>query len=611
MTTVLKSKSKNETKCVACFEPIMAGAKICPHCRSAQTLHRWHVFSQSLKWVGGIVTIISLMIGGVTLSRFYLDWQEQRDAISELVKTADWLIKTEDYSQAWKMFEQAAELNPSSALVRNNRFKLAKLWIRDFKVEDNQKAAMLKAITEILYRGLPDASADDEATILAHIGYVKLKLSYNKRDDVFTDIKALLKQALAKSPNNTYANAIYARLLLSHRPSSLENLKQAESFYNKALSFAKNEKPFVRKMQIYGLERYIDKYTDDSTVHRASMIALLKACITIMKTGETQPDNYVIRSILNGYGHHTYRGNADHVDELATSLPTQDHLDVYEWLLKTQNNTNDYAINESTYIRGRLNEAIGNKELALNYYHSLFNVEPQEKLRQRVEQSIHRLNGKLPVRTRKRNFIDDPVDETNIEAFHIDSLKNFEPELSGENFRQAIAYFESQAKRPPEDSQSLLKIITEQTHRVRESLLLGDETKKMDAYTTGFNSWHHDNVRHSLISLTLLHSTKLNSLKQFDKSIAQLTDVLKLIKNLDESWRPMQGKIEYELARTYAMLATRNQNKQDTEQAMQYLLNSVNLGAIEHKHASWDQIKSDDFSLLKDDKRYQKLIRGR
>ena len=190
MDTDLPDKVQSQATCVACFEPVITGAKICPHCHSAQTPHRWHVISQGLKWVGGIVTIISLIIGGVTLGRFYLDWQEQRDAISELVHAADWLSKTKDYSQAWKMFEQAAELNPSSALVRNSRFEFAKLWVRDFKLKGDKRVATLKAITEILYRGLPDASADDKATILAHIGYIKIMLTNSANDTSFTDIKS-------------------------------------------------------------------------------------------------------------------------------------------------------------------------------------------------------------------------------------------------------------------------------------------------------------------------------------------------------------------------------------------------------------------------------------
>ena len=85
MTIDLQEEDNRLTKCVACLEPIKPGAKICPLCRSSQTPHHWQLISLSLKWMGGFVTTISLIVGVITLSRYYLDWQERRNAVIEVV----------------------------------------------------------------------------------------------------------------------------------------------------------------------------------------------------------------------------------------------------------------------------------------------------------------------------------------------------------------------------------------------------------------------------------------------------------------------------------------------------------------------------------------------
>jgi len=118
------AQQNQQALCVACREPIRPDANTCPHCRSSQLPHKWQIISQTLKWIGGIVTIISLVMGIITLSRYYQDWQERRETVDEIVTAAQWLIKTENYQQAWDMYKQAAEINPSSALVRAGRFDL-------------------------------------------------------------------------------------------------------------------------------------------------------------------------------------------------------------------------------------------------------------------------------------------------------------------------------------------------------------------------------------------------------------------------------------------------------------------------------------------------------
>ena len=114
MTSSEAPEREAAAACVACLEPIRPGAVTCPHCGSSQVPHRWQVLSRALKWIGGIVTTISLVVGVITLSQYYLDWREQRADIAEIVAAADWLIKSESYPQAWQMYARAAAINPTT-----------------------------------------------------------------------------------------------------------------------------------------------------------------------------------------------------------------------------------------------------------------------------------------------------------------------------------------------------------------------------------------------------------------------------------------------------------------------------------------------------------------
>lgn len=106
IVTTEQSDNSN-TSCIACHEPIRPGASVCRYCGTFQKRGLWKRLSNILKWVGGVVTVISLVVGMVTLSGYYQDWRERRDAVAELVDAADWLIKAEDYRQTWRMYEEA------------------------------------------------------------------------------------------------------------------------------------------------------------------------------------------------------------------------------------------------------------------------------------------------------------------------------------------------------------------------------------------------------------------------------------------------------------------------------------------------------------------------
>lgn len=604
MASAPDAQQNQQATCVACREPIRPGANTCPHCRSSQLPHKWQVISQTLKWIGGIVTIISLVMGIITLSRYYQDWQERRETVDEIVTAAQWLIKTENYQQAWDMYKQAAEINPSSALVRAGRFDLSLLWVRSFHADIELLDQTLDSITETLYRGLATADAHQTSTILAHVGYLQVIRKFN-RLPIFTDVDNLFRQALEANPDNAYANAMFARWMLLERPMTVDRLQQSEQLFLKAMTHT-DTRYFVRRLQFSAFTPYSYGYNDKIEV--TALTVLLRAGIDMLHNNEALPTSDRLNKILDGYGS---MGKAEHVEALLDALPADDHLKVYQWLLAADDDTREIMIKQSNYVIARLHERLGNNETALEYYNELLGTETRKEIAVLVNRGIERLTGKLPARALARNYRSDRIDAENPFAFHLDTLANFDPTAASQNFTEALHFFETRLSANPESLSRLEQALPDYIARVRAVVREGDEIEKKNFYTSGFGSWEHDNARRRWVALGSLYAQMLSREGELEQALAQLDDLNKAINALDDEWLPTQAQLEYELATLYAALTERNSSPGDREQAMQHLLSAIEKGVTDAGLISWQDIKGKRFAALSDDARYQKLIRGR
>lgn len=392
-----KSPSSNTVDCIACKEPIRSGATVCRYCGSAQKRQRniWSNFSGMLKWIGGIVTVISLVIGTVTLSRHYFDWQETRDSVSELVSAAGWLVKSEAYAQAWQVYEEALTLAPSSTAIRKGQYKLAKQWLRDFDLEKSQADEILNRITVILYRNVNEADKRELATALAHIGWVQvLRSKYFL--SINADVDSLFEQALRADPKNIYANAMGGHWLLRRNTHdiSVADVKSAQSMFSVALQGGM-EKKYVRQLQIdYLTKAWHESGNYSGEVRLAILSAMLNNFFTMMTTGEPQPGEYSRRGLFDAYG--SINSGGENIEASIGMLPAEDHLKVMDWLLVDY----DYKLDTTRkgsqikYLKARLVETLGRNDEALEAYSELLASEyTSEGLGQLVVKSIERLAG--------------------------------------------------------------------------------------------------------------------------------------------------------------------------------------------------------------------------
>ncbi len=90
--------------------------------------------AQVLKWMGGITVVISLVLGTVQINGLYSDWQERKVAVSQLIEAAALQTDASDYKGAWKLIDEALNLNPSSLSARQQQMTIAMVWLRNIQV---------------------------------------------------------------------------------------------------------------------------------------------------------------------------------------------------------------------------------------------------------------------------------------------------------------------------------------------------------------------------------------------------------------------------------------------------------------------------------------------
>lgn len=377
-------------ECVACCETLKTGAKICPYCGASQRFFRFKHFGLLLTWLGSVVTVISLVVGVITLNQFYQEWLERDTAITEIVESAEWLIGTDNYQQAWKMYDQAVKLSPSSPLVRDARFKLAKMWVRHFYVEKELLKETLNELTEVLYRGLPSATHNEVPTILAHIGYIQVIRKIN-RLPITLNVDDLFNQALSGDKDNVYANTMYARWVVLQKPLSSHSINQSAQLFDHALAQVKSGDietyRYVRQLQLKTLANFT--YGQDNTIEISAMTSLINAVIEMHANGEVLPEKRVKQNLLDGYGR---IGRGDNIEAILKLIPYEKHLLAYQWINKNTEETRAVMQAQSLFIQARLLDLMGDKTNALSLYRATLTKSPRKEIEKQATDAIAQLS---------------------------------------------------------------------------------------------------------------------------------------------------------------------------------------------------------------------------
>ncbi len=592
--------------CVACREPIRLGASVCPHCGSAQHPSRWGAVSTGLKWIGGVVTVISLVLGVRTLAEHYGRWQEERAAIDELVSASEWLTQAGNHGQAWTVLESASDLSPSSPRVRGAQASLAKSWLRNFHVHEDANP-ILDALTEVLYRQLSHASPDETATVLAHVARAEiLRLDFGAAHRVDPD--ELLDQALETGPENPYANLFKAHWLTGKRPVTAGSVEAARPYYSAALTASQSEadRSWVRRMQMDRLAWLSDRGGDETKISASR--AFLLAASDMMEAGEPRPHPEARRNVVEAFG---FMGRGDGVESRLDVLPPDTYRRVLDWLHEGLDLSASQQA-QRVYVEARLAELAGRNDEALQSLDGLMNDDrTNDRLQKLIDQGVLRITGELPPRALVRKYFNDPVDEADPFSFHLETLGHFDPQWMPENRQQAIDFFTAAAESRHERLPEFVRALPEILERVAKVRLEGDERAAANGFTMNYSAGHYRIARATTGELLYLQVLALLATDELDAAIAVAGDLESFVADFDDSFGPFRAGASWQLAIAHAARARRDDSAVDRERAVSHLESAIERGAIDFEIASWPKIKSDLFAAVANEPSYQELARGR
>jgi tetratricopeptide (TPR) repeat protein len=206
---------KNIHRCRACQEPIQVNAKICPHCRSPQFYSRWRYFGTTIKWIGAITAVITLVTASIQVNKIVQSMLERNESVEELVRAADLLAESGDFAGALELIDQALELSPASRDARSLQVKVAMQRVRQFiLIPDAKKLDFLETLLPILRRGSVHKDPSIAADTLAHLGW-----AYHLRGSGAQIVDNYFQKALTIDSENVFANAMWASFCLQRSSS--------------------------------------------------------------------------------------------------------------------------------------------------------------------------------------------------------------------------------------------------------------------------------------------------------------------------------------------------------------------------------------------------------
>jgi Tfp pilus assembly protein PilF len=312
--------------------------------------------STALAWVGSITAVFSLIAGIYAGWAFFSGQLERRRAVDRLLAAEAVQLHNSDYESAWNTLAQAATVDASSARVQQAQEDVAQQWLDNIHISGGQTfASIAEKLEPILTRGAASAkSPQRQADLLAHLGW-----SYflrRRSSPSGPDPEPVYRDALQKDPANPYAHAMWGHWILWNHPTSAN----ASAHFAAALAAPRPTlRPYIRFVQLGALKNANTPEALQEIIRVANDIR--------KEHGDLDP--YWPHEILNIYWEHMVPPN-EHKTAFLSSVPPQDHLDTFDWLLQRAG-PNDSDPLTHAYIRSALLEAAGRRDEALAGYRTL------------------------------------------------------------------------------------------------------------------------------------------------------------------------------------------------------------------------------------------------
>jgi tetratricopeptide (TPR) repeat protein len=379
------SEARN-SHCVACLEPLRAGARRCPHCQAPQRPQRWQVIGEALKWIGGVTALLSLFLLAQQVNNVVSTWTDRQESVTALIMASDLQASAGDYAGAWGLLDQALALEPGSTQVQAHRVDLAMLWVRNIAITGDQTfSEIVNPLLPSLYLGAVRSSSSERADALAHIGWSN---ALRTRDGVRQlAIDEQFDAALVADPDNVFAHTWQATWLFM-RANDIDydkpKIDLARAHFGAALAIGQRRQ-WIRSMQ---LSSYLGSNNIAAQIEAIAVVASLKAEGSTLAAHNATFFERELTNLVIG------RGNrADVLRDAALNRFTwKEILDVYAWAISMRPDPN-YDPQER-YALARLTELAGKPANALTMYRSLL-AEASEgyTFSQELVDTVARLDG--------------------------------------------------------------------------------------------------------------------------------------------------------------------------------------------------------------------------
>lgn len=572
-------------KCRSCGRTIASNARVCGFCKAPQTFSAR--LTSALKWLGGIATVVSIVLAVNSLVGFYGGFLEKREAVQELAAAADQLRDDGDYARAWSLYEEAREMDPGARIVRRGQEALVEAWLPNVHITgDETFTDIVNKTLPVLMRALVRSAGEKKADFQALIGWAHY-LEQRERRIKDADVPGLYAKALQMNPENTYANTFLGHWYISNE----ENLEMGLSHFRQALNTGLY-RSFVRDYQwsaLSNMKRSTSTGDDEHIAVRREQLKMIHEMLVLEEPWVTGRSDNFPQEAIEAYGQ-PYRPRYDWFEKVWPALEPEQHLQLLR-RMQAAFKPDSLLSTQAHYLLGRTLEKMNSRAEALAVYQALDEVlTANDRFRAPLDKALERLTGQLP---RYALLRDDPL------SFHARTLE--QEAFDHPDFKLALDYFDDLVSRVYYQ-QELDKVA-----RATDALSQGAERLKSLLDKPGEPSRQQDDLLDAYWQL----ASSMGALLLYQRSLDEAVTVYERLAQDARLRRWMHIDARYNLACALSLRSNIEAGSQqyalDRERSVASLLESIKLG-----YDDWNHIKRDtDLDAIRDHPEYLRIMTGR
>lgn len=212
-----------------------------------------------MSWVGRITALTGLvatLAGGVA---WWVDHHRDQAERRQQIALAQTQAEAGEYQKAMDTWSEILKRDPLDASARDGQLQTAMLWVENFQViaSEGQNPAeqaahaldsIFPVLDEAMSRKVTGASGAQAADVQAHLGWAHWLNHHIAAAEFGAAAEENLRRALARDPQNVYANGMLGNWMLQNQG----DFHEAVEHLHRAVATGK-VRAFVRRLQLGGL----------------------------------------------------------------------------------------------------------------------------------------------------------------------------------------------------------------------------------------------------------------------------------------------------------------------------------------------------------------------